>query len=89
MFEDADNELKFYRIWEGEITKVKTRGPKLFANKPLANMPCRNKFSFATSDYLTAGRLIYQLCRGANRGNAEQNRKGTGGNQVLRMTLPH
>jgi len=31
MFEDADNELKFYRIWEGEITKVKTRGPKLFA----------------------------------------------------------
>jgi len=60
-----------------------------FANKPLANMPCRNKFSFATSDYLTAGRLIYQLCRGANRGNAEQNRKGTGGNQVLRMTLPH
>jgi hypothetical protein len=55
-----------------------------FANKPLANMPCRKKFSFATSDYLTAGRLVYQLCRGANRGNAEQNRKGTGRNQVLR-----
>src|SRR6266487_6541836 len=47
-----------------------------FADKPLTKMPCSNKFSFATSDYLTAGRLIYQLCRGANRGNAEQNRKG-------------
>jgi len=55
-----------------------------FANKPLANMPCRNKPSFATSDYSTAGRLVYQLRRGANRGNAEQNRKGTGRNQVLR-----
>jgi hypothetical protein len=54
-----------------------------FANRPLANMPCRNKFSFATSDYLTAGRLVYQLCRGANRGNAEQNRKGISRNQVL------
>jgi hypothetical protein len=41
-------------------------------------MPWRKKFSFATSDGLTAGRLIYQLCQGANRGNAEQNRKGAG-----------
>jgi hypothetical protein len=32
----------------------------------------------------TAGCVAYQLCRGANRGNAEQNRKGTGGNQVMR-----
>jgi len=47
-------------------------------------MACGNKFSFATSDYLTAGRMAYQLCRGANRGNAEQNGKGKGGNQVLR-----
>jgi hypothetical protein len=43
-----------------------------------------NPLSSATSDCLTAGRLIYQLCRGANRGNAEQNRKGTGRNQVLK-----
>jgi hypothetical protein len=55
-----------------------------FANKPLANMPCRNKLSFATSDYSTAGRLVYQLCRGVILGNAEQNRKGNGGNQVMR-----
>jgi len=47
-------------------------------------MPCRDKFSFATSDYLTAGSMAYRLCRGANRGNAEQNRKGTGENPVLR-----
>jgi hypothetical protein len=55
-----------------------------FANEPLTKMACGNKFSFATSDYLAAGRLVYQLCRGANRGNAEQNRKSTGRNQVLR-----
>jgi hypothetical protein len=47
-------------------------------------MPCRDKFSFATNDYLTAGRVAYQLCGGANRGNTGQNRKVTGGNQVLR-----
>jgi len=32
-----------------------------FADKPLPNMPCRDKFSFATSDYLMAGRMAYQL----------------------------
>jgi hypothetical protein len=48
-----------------------------------------NPLSFATSDCLTAGRLIYHLCRGANRGNGGRIEKVQAGNQVLRMTWPH
>jgi hypothetical protein len=85
---DQDRDLHFAaRInlkYAGRFCVVDLEGNIAFVDKRLTNMPCRDKFSFATSDYLTAGPLIYQLCRCANRGNAEQNGKGTGENQVLR-----
>jgi hypothetical protein len=55
-----------------------------FANEPLTKMACGNKFSFAISDYLTAGRMADQLRAALIEAMPSRIQKVQAGNQVLR-----